>query len=97
MDILLAFTSVTVFTLMLTIGVNQSPGQIMSLWHQWAVLLRALVAVVVLVPTVVILLLWIFDLPPYVATALAVISTGPRSAFVTTTFTRPLQPPGLRA
>ena len=76
MEILLTFTSVTIFTLMLTIGVNQSLEQLTSLWHQRAVLLRALFAVLVLVPAVVIALLSVFDLSPEVATGLALTIFG---------------------
>ncbi len=54
MDLLLAFTSLTVFALMLTIGVNQSFEQLTSLWHQREVLLRSFLAVIVLVPAVVV-------------------------------------------
>jgi BASS family bile acid:Na+ symporter len=77
MDVLLAFVALTIFTLMLTIGVNQSFAQLTSLWHQPAVLARALLAVLVLVPAVVIALLFAFDLSPAVATALALLAAAP--------------------
>jgi len=83
MDILLTFTSVTIFTLMLTIGVNQSLEQLTSLWHQRAVLLRALFAVLVLVPAVVIALLSVFDLSPEVATGLALLAAAPGAPLTT--------------
>jgi BASS family bile acid:Na+ symporter len=83
MDILLTFTSVTIFTLMLTIGVNQSLEQLTSLWHQRAVLLRALFAVLVLVPAVVITLLSVFDLSPEVATGLALLAAAPGAPLTT--------------
>ena len=83
MDILLTFTSVTIFTLMLTIGVDQSLEQLTSLWHQRAVLLRALFAVLVLVPAVVIALLSVFDLSPEVATGLALLAAAPGAPLTT--------------
>ncbi len=83
MDILLAFTSLTIFTLMLTIGVNQSLEKLTSLWRQRAVLLRALLAVLVLVPAVVIALLLVFDLSPGVATGLALLAAAPGAPLTT--------------
>ncbi len=83
MDILFIFTSVTIFTLMLTIGVNQSLEQLTSLWHQRAMLLRALFAVLVLVPAVVIALLSVFDLAPEVATGLALLAAAPGAPLTT--------------
>ncbi len=83
MDILLAYISLTVFTLMLTNGVNQSREQLTSLWYQREVLLRSLLAVIVLVPIGVVLLLWVFDLPPAVATGLAVLAAAPGAPLTT--------------
>ena len=83
MDILLAFTSLTIFTLMLNIGVNHSLEQLTSLWHKPAVLLRALLAVLVLVPAVVIALLFIFELSPEVATGLALLAAAPGAPLMT--------------
>ncbi len=83
MDILLAFTSVTVFTLMLTIGVGQTFEQLTSLWRQREVLLRSLLSVLVLVPAVVIVLLLVFDLPPAVVTGLAVLAAAPGAPLTT--------------
>lgn len=83
MDILLAFTSLTIFTLMLTIGVNQSLEHLTFLWHQPAVLLRALLAVLVLIPAVVFVLLLVFDLSPAVATGLALLAAAPGAPLTT--------------
>lgn len=77
MDFLLTFTSVTVFTLMLTLGVNHSFAQLAAFWQQPQVLFRSLLAVLILVPLVVALLLWVFRLPPAVATGLAVLAAAP--------------------
>jgi len=83
MDILLAFTSFTIFTLMLTIGVNQSLEKLTSLWHKRAVLLRSLLCVLVLVPAVVIVLLLVFDLSPEVTTGLALLAAAPGAPLTT--------------
>ena len=68
---------------MLSLGVNQSLGQLTSLWHQRVILLRSLLAVIVLVPAVVVVLLWMFDLPPAVATGLAVLAAAPGAPLTT--------------
>jgi bile acid:Na+ symporter, BASS family len=75
--ILLYFVSLTIFALMLALGINHSFEQLVSLWRRPGLLLRSLVAVVFLVPMVVLLLLWVFDLPPAVATGLAVLAAAP--------------------
>ena len=75
--ILLYFVSLTIFAIMLALGVNHSFEQLISLWRRPGLLLRSLVAVVFLVPMVVLLLLWVFDLPPAVATGLAVLAAAP--------------------
>jgi BASS family bile acid:Na+ symporter len=71
------FVSLTIFTLMFSLGVNHSFEQLTSLWSRPGLLLRSLVAVVFLVPMVVALLLRVFDLPPAVATGLAVLAAAP--------------------
>jgi len=83
MDIVLAFISLTIFTLMLSNGVNYSFQQLISLSHEREVLLRSLLAVIVLVPIGVVLLLWVFDLPPAVATGLAVLAAAPGAPLTT--------------
>ena len=75
--ILLYFVSLTIFTLMFALGVNHSFEELTSLWRRPGLLLRSLVAVVFLVPMVVVLLLWVFDLPPAPATGLAVLAAAP--------------------
>jgi len=81
--LLLNFVSIVVFSLMLTIGVNHSLKQLTGLWRQPELLFRSLLAVIVLVPVVVIVLLWMFDLPPEVATALAVLAAAPGAPLTT--------------
>ncbi len=75
--IILSFVTLTIFSLMFTIGLNHSFEQLTFLWSQPALLLRSLLAVVVLVPVVVGLLLRLFDLPPPVAKGLAVLAAAP--------------------
>ena len=75
--ILLKFASLTIFSLMFAIGINHSFEQLSSLWRRPGLLLRALLAVIVLVPLVVGLLMWLFDLPSAVATGLAVLAAAP--------------------
>lgn len=75
--ILLMFITVTIFSLMLTMGVSHSFHQLACLWLQPELLLRSLFAVIVLVPAVVGLLLWVFELPLAVATGLAVLAAAP--------------------
>jgi len=75
--IILHFVTLAIFSLMLAIGVNHSFEQLISLWRRPALLLRSLLAVIVLVPLVVGLLLWLFDLPIAVATGLAVLAAAP--------------------
>ncbi len=75
--------SIPIFMLMLAIGLSESFQQLTSLWRQPAILLRALFAVIVLVPLVVIVLLRIFDLPPAVATGLALLAASPGAPMTT--------------
>ena len=84
MELIGTFASITIFTLMLTIGVNETVERLISLWRRSAILLRSLFAVIVLVPAVVILLLLAFDLPPAVATGLALLAAAPGAPLTTT-------------
>ncbi|MEW6137885.1 MAG: sodium dependent transporter [Thermodesulfobacteriota bacterium] len=74
---LLMLVTVTIFCLMLSMGVSHSFQQLASLWRQPELLLRSILAVIVLVPAVVGLLLWMFELPLTVATGLAVLAAAP--------------------
>lgn len=80
---LLLFVKITIFTLMLAIGVNLSFRQLISLWRRPGLLLRSLLAVIVLVPLVVLLLLRWLDLPLAVATGLAVLAAAPGAPLTT--------------
>ncbi len=75
--LLIILVKVTIFVLMLSIGINLSFEKMRSLWQQPALLFRALLAVVVLVPLAVILLLKLFDLPSGVITGLAFLAASP--------------------
>jgi BASS family bile acid:Na+ symporter len=75
--IILHFITLTIFSLMLALGVNHSFQELISLWRRPGLLLRSLVAVVCLVPLVVVLLLWVFDLPRVAAAGLALLAAAP--------------------
>ena len=77
------FVAVTVFSLMFAKGINSSVQELTSLWRQPALLLSSLLAVVVLVPLVVFVLLWLLDLPPAVATGLAILAAAPGAPMMT--------------
>jgi BASS family bile acid:Na+ symporter len=77
MNSLLILINVTIFTLMLTLGIDHSLEHLTALHRQHKILLRSLLAVLVFVPAVVIVLLFIFDLPPAVVTGMAVLAAAP--------------------
>ncbi len=81
--LLLIFVKITIFSLMLAIGCNLCFEEMLSLWRKPALLFRALLAVVVLVPLVVILLLKLFNLPPGVMTGLALLAASPGAPLTT--------------
>lgn len=83
MNLGMLFVSGTLFTLMLTIGLNRSFVDLTSLERQPALLVRGLIVVLVLVPAVVFALLWFFDLSPQVATGLAVLAAVPGAPMTT--------------
>jgi BASS family bile acid:Na+ symporter len=77
------FITVTIFSLMLAIGVNHSFRQVTYLASQPGLLVRSLLSVIVLVPGIVGVLLWAFPLPPAVATGLAVLAAAPGAPLTT--------------
>jgi len=83
MDLFMGFVTLTIFTLMLTIGVNQSFQQLTSLWHKKSELLKALFAVVIFVPAIVFFLMSVLDLPPQVSYALALLAAAPGAPLTT--------------
>ena len=84
MEFIKIFVTITIFTLMLTIGVNESFENLISRWRRSAVMLRLLFAAIVLVPTMVLLLLLVVDLPPAVATGMALLAAAPGAPLTTT-------------
>ncbi len=80
---LLSFVSVTVFSLMFAIGINNSFEQLTSVWRQPAILLRSLLAVVVIVPTIVFVVIQLFNVTPAVATGLAILAAAPGAPMMT--------------
>ncbi|MFN6500250.1 MAG: bile acid:sodium symporter family protein [Nostoc sp. DedQUE01] len=74
---------VTIFSLMLAIGCNLSFEKMLSFWRKPALVFRALLAVVVLVPLVVIFLLKLFNLPPEVMIGLALLAASPGAPLTT--------------
>ena len=70
------FVKITIFSLMLATGINLSLEKMLSLWRQPVLLFRAFLAVVVLVPTVVIVLLKLFNLSSDVMIGLALLAAS---------------------
>lgn len=79
----LILVKLAIFTLMLALGVNLSLDKGFRAWRRPGPLLRGLLAVVVLVPIAVMLLLLVFDLPPAVATGLALLAAAPGAPLTT--------------
>lgn len=77
------FISVTIFSLMLAIGVNHSFRQVTYLTSRPGLLVRSLLSVIVVVPAIVGVLLWALALPPAVATGLAVLAAAPGAPLTT--------------
>ncbi|MBD2683359.1 MULTISPECIES: bile acid:sodium symporter family protein [Nostoc] len=81
--LLLILVKVTIFSLMLAIGSNLCFEKMLSFWRKPALVFRALLAVVVLVPLVVILLLKLLNLPPEVMIGLALLAASPGAPLTT--------------
>ena len=81
--LLLLLVKVTIFTLMLTLGINLSLERLGSFWRQPSLLFRALLAVIVLTPLVVFILLKLLNLPPEVATGFALLAASPGAPLTT--------------
>ncbi|QLE52264.1 sodium dependent transporter [Nostoc sp. C057] len=75
--LLLILVKITIFSLMLAIGSNLSFEKMLSFWRKPALVFRALLAVIVLVPLVVIFLLKLFKLPSEVMIGLALLAASP--------------------
>lgn len=83
MDLLLKFATLTIFTLMLTIGLNQSFEELTSLWRDRTRLVWALLASVVLVPAVFFVVLNVLELPMEAASGLALLAAAPGAPLIT--------------
>ncbi|MGI9374259.1 MAG: bile acid:sodium symporter family protein [Hyphomicrobiales bacterium] len=83
MSIILGVVSVTIFSLMLTIGVEKSLADLKSFLKDPALLARALFAVLFLVPAFILLLLTVFKLPIEIATAYALLAACPGAPLIT--------------
>ena len=70
------FVKITIFSLMLATGINLSFEKMLSLWRKPALLFRAFLAVVLLVPAVVIVLLKLFNLSSDVMIGLALLAAS---------------------
>ena len=81
--LILNLVTITIFSLMLAIGVNLSFAELLSLWRRPVILLRALLAVVILVPLVVIFLIRLFDLSSGITTGLALLAAAPGAPLTT--------------
>jgi BASS family bile acid:Na+ symporter len=79
----LAFVALVPFTLLLSIGISSSPRELTFIVRHPALLLRALLAVVVLVPAFAILLLKVFDLSPDVSSGIALLAAAPGAPLIT--------------
>jgi bile acid:Na+ symporter, BASS family len=71
------FITATIFSLMFALGINHSFRQVTYLLRQPGLMLRSLLSVIVIVPALVVVLVWVFSLPPAVATGLAVLAAAP--------------------
>jgi len=70
------FVAITIFSLMLSMGINHTFEDVSHIWRDSGLLLRSLLAVVVLVPVVVALILWTMGLPIAVAAGLVVLAAS---------------------
>jgi BASS family bile acid:Na+ symporter len=77
MQIAIAFTSLTVAAQMLVVGLSFSPGVVAQLVQSPRDLLRAALAILVLVPITALVLISLLPLPPAVAAGLAILAAVP--------------------
>lgn len=83
MDMLLTLASTTIFTLMLTIGVNHSAIELLSVWRHPNKMIWALVAVLIVVPAAAMLLILVFDLSLGTTSGLALLAAAPGAPLTT--------------
>ena len=75
--------TLTVFTLMFSIGIKNSLHQLTSDWRQPALFFRSLLAVIVLFPLVIFILSKALNLPAGIATGLAILGAVPGAPMMT--------------
>lgn len=75
--------SLTVFSIILTLGVELSLQKLLDFWQQPVLLIRSLLAVIVIPPLVVALTLLIFKLPEAFVSALVLLIASPGPALLT--------------
>jgi len=81
--LLLILVKVTIFSMMLAIGINISFDQMLCSWRKPALLFRSLLAVIMLVPLVVFILLKLFNLPISVMMGLIFLAISPGAPLMT--------------
>jgi BASS family bile acid:Na+ symporter len=74
---LVNFVSLVIFSLMLSVGLNLSVQQLLSVWRRPEALARGLLAILILFPVMTFVLLRLLSLPPAVATGFAVLAAAP--------------------
>jgi BASS family bile acid:Na+ symporter len=74
----------TVFALMLSNGINIVLDDLLSVWSRPALLARALLAVIILVPAAVVLILLVGDLPPAIVVGMAILAAAPGAPLTAT-------------
>ncbi|WP_238544315.1 DUF202 domain-containing protein [Gloeocapsa sp. PCC 73106] len=77
------FAFLTVFSIILTLGVELSLQNLLNFWRQPSLLIRSLLAVIVIPPLVVALTLLIFKLPEAFVSALVLLVASPGPALLT--------------
>lgn len=75
--------SLTVFSIMLTLGVALPIQELLNFWKQPLLLTRSLLAIIIIPPIVLALTLFVFDLPRSFAIALMLLVASPGPALLT--------------
>lgn len=75
--------SITIFLIMLTMGLNFSVRELVKFWQQWGLLLRSQLAVSVLFPVVTFIFLSLFNLPNAVIIGLILLAATPGAPLLT--------------
>ena len=83
MDALLLLVSATVFSLMLSIGINYRLSTLRAFLQDRTAVLQGLTAALLVFPGLAFLLLLLFDLPVEIATAIAILAACPGAPLIT--------------